>query len=85
MLQFQPIRLTAEPTIDSYFSAQIVTSLAIHSCTSARDAQREPLLRAAMASGALTKMKSVRRDAHEQSGIWLVHGADVCLSSVEIG
>lgn len=67
------------------FSAQIVTSLAIYSCTSARDAQREPLLKAAMASGALMKMKSVRRDAHEQSNTCVLHGPDVCLSSAEIG
>lgn len=67
------------------FSAQVVTSLAIYSCTSMRDAQREPLLRAAMTSGALMKMKSVRRDAHEQSDTCVVHAADVCLSSTEIG
>lgn len=67
------------------FSAQVVTSLAIYSCTSMRDAQREPLLRAAMTSGALMKMRSVRRDAHEQSDTCVVHGADVCLSSAEIG
>jgi len=67
------------------FSAQIVTSLAIYSCTSARDAQREPLLKAAMASGALMKMKWVRRDAHEQSNTCVLHGPDVCLSSAEIG
>ncbi len=67
------------------FSAQIVTQLAIYSCVSARDPQREPLLRAAMAGGALMKMKSVRRDAHEQSDTCVLHGADVCLSSAEIG
>jgi protein-L-isoaspartate(D-aspartate) O-methyltransferase len=66
------------------FSAQIVTSLAIYSCTSARDAQREPLLKAAMAGGALMKMKSVRRDAHEQSDTCVLHCADVCLSSADI-
>jgi protein-L-isoaspartate(D-aspartate) O-methyltransferase len=66
-------------------SAQIVTSLAIYSCRNARDAQREPLLRAAMTSGALLKMKSVRRDAHEQADTCLIHGADVCLSSAEVG
>jgi protein-L-isoaspartate(D-aspartate) O-methyltransferase len=65
------------------FSAQIVTSLAIYSCTGARDPQREPLLKAAMASGALMKMKSVRRDAHEQSDTCVLHGSDVCLSGAE--
>ena len=69
----------------SAYSAQVVTPLAIYSCASARDPQREPLIRAAMTSGALMKMKSVRRDSHEKADTCLVHGADVCLSSVEIG
>jgi len=69
----------------SGFSAQVVTPLAIYSCTGMRDAQREPLLKAAMQSGALMRMKSVRRDAHEQSDTCVVHGSDVCLSSAEIG
>jgi protein-L-isoaspartate(D-aspartate) O-methyltransferase len=66
---------------DSGFSAEIVTSLAIYSCTGIRDVQREPLLKAAMMSGGLTKMKSVRRDAHERTDECVVHGSDVCLSS----
>jgi protein-L-isoaspartate(D-aspartate) O-methyltransferase len=66
-------------------SAQIVSSVGIYSCRNARDAQREPLLKAAMTSGALMKMKSVRRDAHEQADTCVIHGADVCLSSVEVG
>jgi hypothetical protein len=37
-----------------------------------------------MKSGGLLKMKSVRRDAHESSDTCVVHGADVCLSSIEI-
>jgi protein-L-isoaspartate(D-aspartate) O-methyltransferase len=66
------------------FSAQVVGPLGIYSGTGMRDAQREPLLRAAMTSGALMKMKSVRRDAHERSDTCVVHGADVCLSSSEV-
>jgi protein-L-isoaspartate(D-aspartate) O-methyltransferase len=66
------------------FSAEIVTSIAIYSCTGMRDAQREPLLKAAMMSGGLTKVKSVRRDAHERSDECVVHGTDVCLSSQAI-
>ncbi len=68
----------------SGFSAQVVTPLAIYSGTGMRDAQREPLLKTALQSGALMRMKSVRRDAHEQSDTCVVHGADVCLSSAEI-
>ncbi|MGA3090052.1 MAG: rRNA adenine N-6-methyltransferase family protein [Terriglobales bacterium] len=67
------------------FSAQVITPIGIYSCTSMRDALREPVLRTAMTSGALMKMKSVRRDAHEPSDTCLVHGADVCLSSAAAG
>jgi protein-L-isoaspartate(D-aspartate) O-methyltransferase len=67
------------------FSAQIVTSVAIYSCTSARDPRREPQLKASMTNGGLLKMKSLRRDAHEQADTCLVHGPEVCLSKVEIG
>jgi len=66
------------------FSAQIVTAVAIYSCTGMRDPQREALLKVAMKSGGLLKMKSVRRDAHESSDTCVVHGVDVCLSGVEI-
>jgi len=66
------------------FSAQALTPVGIYSCTSARDAQREPLLKAALMGGGFMKMKSVRRDAHEKSDTCVVHGADVCLSTVEI-
>jgi protein-L-isoaspartate(D-aspartate) O-methyltransferase len=66
-------------------AAQIVTSLAIYSCTSGRDSQLEPLLKDAMTSGGLLRMKSVRRDVHEQLSTCLVHGATFCLNSVEVG
>ena len=69
---------------DSGLSAEIVTSIAIYSCTSVRDAQREALLKAAMMSGGLTKMKSVRRDTHERTDECVVHGTDVCLSGAAI-
>jgi protein-L-isoaspartate(D-aspartate) O-methyltransferase len=69
----------------SGFTAQVTTPLAIYSCVSARDPQREPLIRTALTTGALmTKMKSVRRDAHEPADTCVLHGADVCLSSAEI-
>jgi protein-L-isoaspartate(D-aspartate) O-methyltransferase len=65
----------------SGFSAEIVSPVAIYSCTSARDPQREPLLRAAMTGGRLNQMRSVRRDAHEPCDSCLVHGAEVCISA----
>jgi len=66
---------------DGKFSAEIVTSVAIYSCTSMRDAEREPLLKTAMTGGGFTKMKLVRRDAHERTDQCIVHGTDVCLSA----
>jgi len=64
------------------FSAEIVTSLAIYSGAGMRDAQRESLLKKAMMSGGLTKMKSIRRDVHERADECIVHGTDVCVSRV---
>jgi protein-L-isoaspartate(D-aspartate) O-methyltransferase len=86
-----PLTMTTTPTLGigvmtkivrhgSMFSAEIVTSIAIYSCTGMRDAQREPLLKTAIMSGGLMKMKSVRRDAHERTDDCLVHGEDVCMS-----
>ena len=62
------------------FAASGVTSVVIYSCTSARDPKFEPLLKAAMIKGALLKIKSLRRDAHERSDNCVVHGPDLCLS-----
>jgi protein-L-isoaspartate(D-aspartate) O-methyltransferase len=66
------------------FSANVLTQVAIYSCTGARDPQLESLVRTAITSGALMKMKSLRRDAHEQSNTCVLHGAGVCLSAAEI-
>jgi protein-L-isoaspartate(D-aspartate) O-methyltransferase len=65
------------------FSAQIVSPVAIFSCTSARDPQREPLIRASMTNGSLMKMKSLRRDTHEQADTCVLHGPEACLSTAE--
>jgi protein-L-isoaspartate(D-aspartate) O-methyltransferase len=91
-----PLTMAATPTLGlgvmtkivrrpGGFSAEIVTSLAIYSGTTMRDPQLEPVLKAAISRGALMKMKSVRRDVHEQSDTCLIHGNDVCVSSAEIG
>jgi protein-L-isoaspartate(D-aspartate) O-methyltransferase len=66
------------------FPAQIVTPLAIYSCISARDQEREIALKAVPSNGTLMSMKCVRRDAHEASDTCLVHGADVCVSRLEL-
>jgi len=66
------------------FSAQVITYAAIYSCTSVRDPELEPLLGKALATGALQKLKSVRRDPHDQTDTCVVHRRDVCLSSAEL-
>jgi protein-L-isoaspartate(D-aspartate) O-methyltransferase len=66
------------------FSIQMVSPVAIYSCTSLRDPQHEAALKTAMTTGALMKMKSLRRDAHEQSPDCLMHCTDMCLSSAEV-
>jgi protein-L-isoaspartate(D-aspartate) O-methyltransferase len=64
------------------FPAQVISFVAIYSCASVRDPQLEPLLGKAIATGALLKLKSVRRDPHAPADTCLLHG-DVCLSSAE--
>ncbi len=65
------------------FAAQMVSFVAIYSCTSVRDSQLEPLLGKAMTTGALFKLKSVRRDTHEATDTCIVHGQAMCLSNAE--
>ena len=67
------------------FSAEIVTFVMICSCSGLRDAQREEALKNAMRGGKLTKLKSLRRDAHEESETCLVHGSEACLSARDVG
>ena len=65
------------------FSAQTNGFVAIYNCTTARNPQLEPLLTRAMTTGALFKLKSIRRDPHEPSETCLVHSEAVCISAVE--
>jgi protein-L-isoaspartate(D-aspartate) O-methyltransferase len=89
-----PLTMTIKPTTGmgvmakivrqrGQFSAQIETSVAIYSCVSARDSNRETLIRAALRNGTLMKMKSIRRDSHDQTDTCLIHGPDVCVSLAE--
>jgi protein-L-isoaspartate(D-aspartate) O-methyltransferase len=66
------------------FSAQIVTFIAIFSCTSVRDPELEPLMANALRTGALMKVKSVRRDPHEKMDTCALHGRELCLSTAEV-
>lgn len=66
------------------FSAKMISFVAIYSCTAGRDPQLEPLLGKALATGALMKMKSLRRDAHEAADTCVLHCRGMCLSSVSL-
>jgi protein-L-isoaspartate(D-aspartate) O-methyltransferase len=66
------------------YSAESVTTLAIYSCVNARDPQMEAPLKKAFSTGALMRMKSVRRDAHEPADTCLLHAPEVCISSAEV-
>ena len=62
------------------YATQLVNFVAIYSATSARDPQLDAVLGKALATGALMKVKSVRRDPHGIEDSCAVHGNDVCLS-----
>ncbi len=66
------------------FSAQVITFVAIYSCSSVRNPELEPLLGKALSTGVLLKLKSVRLDSHAQADTCMVHGHDVCLSTADI-
>jgi protein-L-isoaspartate(D-aspartate) O-methyltransferase len=63
------------------FAARVITFVMIYSCTSVRDPRLESLLGKAMGTGALMKMKSLRRNAHEQTDTCVFHSEGFCLSS----
>jgi protein-L-isoaspartate(D-aspartate) O-methyltransferase len=66
------------------FSAQMVTYAAIFSCTSVRDAEMNVAIGKALAGGALAKVRSLRRDAHEKTDSCLLHGDGICWSSASV-
>jgi len=66
------------------FSAEVITILAIFSCTSARDPLLEPLMPKALTSGALLRLRSIRRDVHGPADTCILHGSEVCVSSAEL-
>jgi protein-L-isoaspartate(D-aspartate) O-methyltransferase len=65
------------------FPVQIVSDVAIYSCTSVRDPELEPLIRKALASKTLLKLKSLRLDPHEPFDACVIHREDVCLSTAD--
>jgi protein-L-isoaspartate(D-aspartate) O-methyltransferase len=67
--------------LQTKFSVEIVSSLAIYSCAGMRDAALEPKLKVAMANGSLLKVKSLRRDPHEPTPACVLHSEKTCFSS----
>jgi protein-L-isoaspartate(D-aspartate) O-methyltransferase len=70
------------------FSAGLVTLLAIFNGGALRDPELDAPLRnwlgKAMSTGAFVKLKSLRRDSHEQNDSCLFHSPTMCLSSLAI-
>lgn len=63
------------------FAAGIASVAAIYSAARLRDPELELPLRKAFTSGALLKMKSLRRDTHNAEDSCLFHTPGMCLSS----
>jgi protein-L-isoaspartate(D-aspartate) O-methyltransferase len=66
------------------FSAHGVTPVGIYSCKSVRDPELEPLLREALVTQKLFRVRSFRRDEHEQQDTCFIHGKGVCFSGAEL-
>jgi protein-L-isoaspartate(D-aspartate) O-methyltransferase len=89
-----PLTLATSPTLgigamirivrqNDRYSAELLMSVAIYSCANARDPELELPLKKAFSTGALTKLKSVRRDRHQPVESCLLHAAEVCISSAD--
>jgi len=68
----------------SGYSAAMVTPTGIFSGGGLRDPALEPLMKKALTTGGLLKLKSVRRDAHEPTDTCVLHAAEVCLSTAPL-
>lgn len=66
------------------YSTELVSPVAICSGGSLRDPELEPHLLKGLKTGGLLKLKSARRDTHELEETCVVHGRDVCLSSLDL-
>jgi protein-L-isoaspartate(D-aspartate) O-methyltransferase len=66
------------------YSAAMVNPVGIFSGGSLRDPALEPLMRKALTTGGLLKLKSVRRGAHEPCDSCVLHAAEVCLSTAPL-
>ncbi len=75
------VKIAREP---NGLSARIISAVGIYSCTTVRDPDLEAPLKNALENRELLKLKSVRRDEHEQTDTCLVHGRNICLSSASL-
>jgi protein-L-isoaspartate(D-aspartate) O-methyltransferase len=75
------LKITRKP---NGYAVQLISFVAIYSATGLRDQQLEPLLGKALSTGALMKVKSLRRDQHSPIESCAIHGPDVCLSLAEV-
>jgi protein-L-isoaspartate(D-aspartate) O-methyltransferase len=66
------------------FPASGVTPVGIYSCRGLRDATMDSLLRKAMATQELLKVKQLRIEQHEEDETCAAHGPVVCFSKAEI-
>lgn len=67
------------------FPARVNSAIGIYSCTSLRDPEMEAVLRQAVATQTLFKVKSLRRDQHEKTETCIAHGNNLCFSSSAAG
>jgi len=65
------------------FSARVVTPVAIYPCASVRDPEMSAAIAKALASKALSRVRSVRTDSHQQAETCLAHRSDICLSTAD--
>jgi protein-L-isoaspartate(D-aspartate) O-methyltransferase len=63
------------------FSAEIISGVGIFSAAGLRDPGLEPVIESVIKAHKLSKMRSVRRDEHEQMETCILHAQGVCVSS----
>lgn len=66
---------------DETFNAQTIGFIMSYTCTAPRDPQLDAALAKAIATGALFKLKQLRRAPHEPDETCILHTSGICLSS----
>jgi protein-L-isoaspartate(D-aspartate) O-methyltransferase len=69
----------------SQIAAEMVSYVGIYSCISVRESEMNAAIGKALAGGGFTKIKSLRRDVHQQEESCVVHGRGVCWSGEASG